>query len=288
MYGFLKHDLKDEWESQPTFEKVLGDKNLTKYFLEHGAEMETFFKKNNDWNTMKETRTRLGLLYITGARYIYVTYVLYVQSRDKLNKKLTPCTKTKDGKFEIPVSGVCFPQPYGSATCTSDYDVGLIGNLAGFLTMEFNDYFQAVYGKPSEVVFDTNIYAFTLEYSLPKIFQGLVAAEFVDAVLKKEEHIKYKMQELAGAYFKVYKYNDAFFQTLVKGARDTMKKDSKPLENLNHYLTKFSQLPVKLRVQDFKDGAAELRTSHNAKYQELVATMSKNGGYDPELLSIQI
>lgn len=103
-----------------------------------------FFEGNNDWNELKK-RPCLDLFYITGARYLFVTKILYEQS----DKKLKPCIKrTYGGKeYEIPESGVCFPAPYGSATCTSDYDVGLIGRDSGILTRKFNEYFQKTFRK---------------------------------------------------------------------------------------------------------------------------------------------
>ncbi|KAJ7375071.1 hypothetical protein OS493_001803 [Desmophyllum pertusum] len=153
-----------------------------------------------------------------------VTKILYEQS----GYKLTPCVKTADKKYEIPDSGVCFPPPYGSTTCTSDYDVGLIGRDAGFLTRKFNDYFQAPtpngFGKPSEVVFDTNIYAFTLEFALPFMFLKLPQT-FISGVEVKEGLIDFKMQEVASAYYKVFKYDEYnFFDTLVTGAKNAMGK----------------------------------------------------------------
>ena len=51
---------------------------------------------------------------------------------------------------------VCHPAPYGSATCLSDYDVGLVGPKSGELTGDFNDAFQEEFGKASEEVFDNN------------------------------------------------------------------------------------------------------------------------------------
>ena len=269
--------------SQPTFQGILGNKK----FMADGTKALAFFKQNNDWNTMKATRSCLDLLYITAARYVLVTKILYEQS----GYKLTPCVKTADKKYEIPDSGVCFPPPYGSTTCTSDYDVGLIGRDAGFLTRKFNDYFQAPtpngFGKPSEVVFDTNIYAFTLEFALPFMFLKLPQT-FIGGVEVKEGLIDFKMQEVASAYYKVFKYDEYnFFDTLVTGAKNAMGK-SVQLDKLNYWLGIFQTLPVKLRVQDFSNVPETLRTRHNAKYQELVEKMSKNGGYDPELIGMQI
>ncbi|KAJ7375115.1 hypothetical protein OS493_001852 [Desmophyllum pertusum] len=282
-YGFRKHNTKVEWESQhgqPTFEGKLG----TNSFMAAGNRAKEFFQldENNDWDNLKQ-RPRLDLLYITAARYLLVTKILYEQS----DGKLKPCVKRIDKKYEIPDSGVCFPVHYGSATCTSDYDVGLIGKNAGILTKKFNEYFQAPrpngFGRPSEFVFDTNIYAFTLEFSLPSMFVKLLPS-FKDGVALRERMINYKMQELASAYYKVFKYNGGFFNTLVAGTRNAMgaSKYKDSLNKLNYWLNKFNALQVPLRVQDF-DNAEALRIRHNDRYQQLVEGMS-NRGYDPKLL----
>ena len=54
----------------------------------------------------------------------------------------------------------------------SDYDVGLVGPKSGDLLANFNDKFEEMFGKSSEEVFDTNIYAYTLEYAIPSKFEG--------------------------------------------------------------------------------------------------------------------
>ena len=293
-YGFKKHPTKDEWTSQPTFEGWLG----TPKFIEDGNEAEKFFKrtKNNDWKKLNK-RSRLNLLYITAARYLLVTKILYEQYLKEGNKnskvvrgmKLTPCVETVygGGLHEIPDSGVCFLPPYGSATCTSDYDVGLVGKNAGILTRAFNDYFQQNFLKPSEVAFDTNVYAFTLEFALPSIFVKLPQAFVLDLKVK-EAMMKYQMQELASAYYKVFKYNRGFFTILVETATKAMGALSKRGKMLKTWLDTFKALPVKLTVQDFNNEPETLRTMHNAKYQELVENISNMGGYKAELLGIHI
>jgi len=155
-YKFLKDVSRDIWTYQPDFKGLLG----TPEFVAAADRVKKFFVRNNDWETTKKnlefrtTQSCLNLLYITAARYLFVTHVLHVQSGNKLQ----PCVSTPDRKIEIPDSGVCYPAPYGSATCTSDYDVGLVGKDAGVLTEKFNAYFQGAqgFGKPSELVFDTN------------------------------------------------------------------------------------------------------------------------------------
>ncbi|XP_078361861.1 uncharacterized protein LOC144646191 [Oculina patagonica] len=288
-YGFVKFPDKDVWKTQPTFEGVLG----TPEFKTTSDYVKGIFDRNPDWETTKTKFSRkengndicTDLLYITAARYLLVTQVLYEQS----SNKLIPCAKTADGKqIVIPDSGVCFPAPYGSATCTSDYDVGLVGKNSGIVTERFNAYFQGVGGfdKPSELVFDTNVYAFTLEYAMPFYFDKLPVS-FAENVVRNEQMYNFKMQELASAYFKVFKYNNGFFEALKTAAEGAMDPTTAPKAKtaLNTWLGKFAAMNnvVKMRVEDFPS-PARLRLSHNAEYQKRVKEMSEKGGYSADLL----
>ena len=283
-YGFMKDATKDIWTKQPDFRGLLG----TTEFVAAANRVKKFFDRNSDWETTKtnpEFRTAqscLNLLYITAARYLLVTHILYVES----SKKLQPCESTTDKKIRIPDSGVCYPAPYGSATCTSDYDVGLVGKDAGDLTEKFNAYFQGAqgFGQPSELVFDTNVYAFTLEYAMPFLFVKLPSS-FVAGVEKNELKIEWRMQELASAYYKVFKYNGIFFQKMVDAAMDkiTAKKSKKELKKwLNTFQEMNDKVPMKLEGTS-REHLKAFRTAHNNQYQELVKVMSK-AGYNPSLL----
>ena len=147
------------------------------------------------WQNFLATRTPINLFYITAARYLIVTHILRVQS----NSKLIACRENRDKysgiiqSFDIPATGVCFPSPYGSATYKSDYDVGLIGVNSGTVTQRFNQYFQAAtpngFGKPSELVFDTNVYACTVEFAMPAIFLK-IPRTFADKVARLETKVK--------------------------------------------------------------------------------------------------
>ena len=150
-YGFVKDPAMDAWTEQPDFKEHLG----TDEFVSAANRVKSFFHQHNNWDTTKNNpafRSKdscLELLYITAARYLLVTHVLYTQS----DGKLVPCERNADKDTKIPDS-VRYPKPYGGASCTSDYDVGLIGKDAGYLTEKFNNYFQGAdgFGKPSEVV----------------------------------------------------------------------------------------------------------------------------------------
>ncbi|XP_078361856.1 uncharacterized protein LOC144646185 [Oculina patagonica] len=286
-YGFRKDPARDIWISQPDFKAALG----TPDFVIAADRVKAFFDRNNDWEKTKtniEFRTKAGctnLLYITAARYLLVTHVLYVQS----DNMIIPCARTRGNQIEIPDSGVCYPAPYGSATCTSDYDVGLIGRDAGSLTEKFNAYFQGAngFGKPSELVFDTNVYAFTLEYSMPFLFAKL-PVNFAKDVEKNEQTIKFRMQELASAYYKVFKYNESLFNTMVTaaaGAIDPMTASQSKSE-LNTWLGIFSKLNTStpMRIEYFQNSPGQLRLAHNAEYQRLVKEMSQQEGYNKDFL----
>ena len=283
-YGFQKDPNDYRWKTLPSFEGKIGKPG----WADAAQLAEDFFRANNGhntpWKNLLDTKSELDLLYITAARYLFVTHVLWVQS----NRQLIPCKEKRDKysgiiqSFEIPATGVCFPLPYGSATYKSDYDVGLIGVNSGTLTQSFNQYFQAAgpngFGKPSELVFDTNVYAFTLEFAMPAMFLK-IPNTFPDKVAKLETKVKYKMQELASAYYKMFKYNDNFFQALTTSAQKNM--EDAPWQVLNEWLTAFDNMNT---AENFRQGARSdqaFRLAHNNRYQAFVAAVSQSGGYAP-------
>lgn len=273
-YGFQEDDNVVAWKmgvGQPTF----GPEDLKKdEFREIAEKVERFFQtlnpsSSNPWQTTKNAFSNRDVLYLTAARYLLVTYILYTQST---GQSLIPCLKLSDGRYQIPAEGVCYPVPYGSAGWSSDYDVGLIGTSSGTLTKRFNEYFKIRFHMPSELVFDTNIYAFTLEYAMPFMFGGLPDT-FLKDLTKKEETANFKMQELAGAYYKVYKYNINFFDTLKTDAKAAMASQFNI--ELDKWLAKFENhnVKVKLRLEDY-GSLLEFRNKHNEQYQNLVEEMS--------------
>ena len=100
-------------------------------------------------------------MFITAARYLYVTVLLYQESKplDVID-------------YKIPWYS-CYPSPYGSATETSDYDVGLVGPKSWELMANFNYKFSDQFRKSSDEVFDTNIYAYNFGYAMPAKFVGM-------------------------------------------------------------------------------------------------------------------
>ena len=274
------------WTEQPSFEGHLG----TEDFKTAAGKAEQFFLKFNKnsgkspWELLQEVTKNQNnkLLKITAARYLLVTHILWFVSE----QKLTPCKERRESytdipqSWEIPEGGVCFPKPYGSATYKSDYDVGLIGKDSGTVTQEFNRYFQDKFKLPSELVFDTNVYAFTLEFAMPSMFLKL-PTEFTSDLHNLEETGRYKMQELASAYYKVFKYNKDYFREMTNGAIKEIKDEETKTELIG-WLAKFANMneEVDLR-QTKKQSLAEFRSAHNKKYQEYLQSMSQGntGGY---------
>ena len=274
------------WTEQPSFEGHLG----TEDFKTAAGKAEQFFLKFNKnsgkspWELLQEVTKNQNnkLLKITAARYLLVTHILWLVS----GKKLTACKEKRDNytgipqSWKIPEGGVCFPKPYGSATYKSDYDVGLIGKDSGTVTQEFNRYFQDKFKLPSELVFDTNVYAFTLEFAMPSMFPDL-PTKFTPGIDEFEKTRKYKMQELASAYYKVFKYNKDYFREMTNGAIKEIKDEETKTELIG-WLAKFANMneEVDLR-QTKKQSLAEFRSAHNEKYQEYLQSMSQGntGGY---------
>ena len=285
-YGFKKHPVADMWTEQPSFEGRLG----TESFKTAAEKAEQFFLKFNKnrgispWELLQKVTKNQNykLLKITAARYLLVTHILWLVS----GKKLTACKEKRDNytgipqSWKIPEGGVCFPKPYGSATYKSDYDVGLIGKDSGTVTQKFNSYFEKTFGLPSELVFDTNVYAFTLEFAMPKMFPSLPLS-FTLGLHKLEQFRWYKMQELASAYYKVFKYNEDSFKEMKNGATDEIK-DEMAKNVLRSWLRKFEIMNGQLALKKKEtETLAEFRLARNEKYQEYLQSMSqgKTGGY---------
>ena len=285
-YGFKKHPVADMWTEQPSFEGRLGTEN----FKTAAEKAEQFFLKFNKnrgispWELLQKVTKNQNykLLKITAARYLLVTHILWLVS----GKKLTACKERRNSytdipqSWEIPKDGVCFPKPYGSATYKSDYDVGLIGKDSGTVTQEFNRYFQDKFKLPSELVFDTNVYAFTLEFAMPSMFPKL-PRPFTFVIGKFEKMRKYEMQELASAYYKVFKYNKDYFREMKDGAIKEINDEETKTELIG-WLTEFEKMNKQVDLRQMKkQSLAEFRSAHNEKYQEYLQSMSqgKTGGY---------
>ena len=284
-YGFKKHPVAAMWTEQPSFKDDLDTENF-KTAAEKAEEFFLKFSKNrgkSPWELLQKVTKNQNykLLKITAARYLLVTHILWLVS----GKKLTACKEKRNSYTDIPQSwkipdnGVCFLKPYGSATYKSDYDVGLIGKDSGTVTQEFNSYFQKTFGIPSELVFDTNVYAFTLEFAMPAMFTSLPPS-FTFGLHKLEQTKWYKMQELASAYYKVFKYNEGSFKVMKKGAIDEIK-DEEAKKLLLNWLEEFEEMNTQVDLRQMDTKLVDFRVAHNTKYQEYLQSMSqgKKGNY---------
>ena len=285
-YGFEKHFNAVMWTEQPSFKDELG----TNKFITAAEKAEQFFLKFNKnrgispWELLQKVTKNQNykLLKITAARYLLVTHILWLVS----GKKLTACKEKRNSytdipqSWEIPEGGVCFPKPYGSATYKSDYDVGLIGKDSGTVTQKFNEYFEENFKIPSEFVFDTNVYAYTLEFAMPKMFPNLPRS-FISDLHNLEQMGRYKMQELASAYYKVFKYNEGSFKVMKKGAIDEIK-DEKAKILLRYWLKEFEKMNTQLDLRQMDTKLVDFRLAHNKKYQEYLQSISqgKTGSYN--------
>ena len=133
---------------------------------------------------------------------------------------------------------------------------------------------------PSELVFDTNVYAYTLEFAMPSMFPDLPPG-FIPNLNNLEQVMQYKMQELASAYYKVFKYNEEFFAEMKNEAIQRMANKEKA-ERLKKWLASFEGMntQVDLRRNNYSS-QANFRKTHNAWYQKYLEDVAKRGQYDP-------
>jgi len=254
-YCFGKDDNKKSWKKQPSFE--VRHMN-SEYFKVAASVAETFFKGkdgNRRWMGVtgllawKDKDDCKSMLSITAARYLFITHVLFEESRPQdaegkaipgADGRLTPCVNEvqpdKKTKIKTP-DYACYPVPYGSATCTSDYDIGLVGPKSGELAANFNDRFAELFSASSEDVFDSKIYAVTLEYAMPQLFAGY-PQDFVTAVNQMHEVEKYKMQDLVSALQKLKKYKFDSYTAVYQMIMD----DKRVNDGAKMYLKKWSDL----------------------------------------------
>lgn len=276
-YCFEKDAKVSSWTKQPSFEGQLDDD----HFQVAASLTEVFFKKdgNRRWTgadgivkTWKPNGC-LKLLYITAARYVYITYLLASESKEQdgegkavsgAKSRLIPC-EMEHGKIKIP-EYACYPVPYGSATCTADYDVGLVGPKSGELAANFNDRFFEVFNTASTEIFDTNVYAFTLEYSMPSLFSGQ-SSNFLQEIEAMENSEKYKMQDLVAALFKLKKYRISNYATILETLRTKL-----PSASAREFLRMWNSLlsTWESEIQEKKVDPDELKKKHTEKYNSLV------------------
>ena len=261
--GFIRNKDNSAWSYVPSFgatEKCdltgefckLGEEVFTNYLMDvAGKVAEKFFKTFSNWEETKSNPNHIfgadwkvlcgKLLDISAARHIYYISILYELS----NKAISTCEE-RNKKYLVP-DDYCYPVNYGSLTCTSDEDVGLIGPKAGILVKKFNNYFEEKFnGISSEKVMDTNVYAYSLEYAMPQKFefQGEKGKQYKEAMENNEKTREWKVEDIVVALYKVKKYDESKFTVLQKQFKDELTskelKDSfdrkiKALESLSQF-----------------------------------------------------
>ena len=240
-YGFKASDDMKMWKKPlPNFENDLKKGSFIK--IAEGA--EKFFKKETggktrDWDQLKsEYKYKFmygacqNMLHIVAARQLYVTYVITKVGPQDIKLCETQGNKGEE-QFIIPTSA-CFPRNPGSARCSSDYDVSLIGPKAGGIVSDYWKYFKKTFGMSSEALFDNNLYAFSLEMALPELFvagdsPGKIQKEHAEFLKwlesKRKNTADHQMQDIALAYFKVFMYNKDENARLIKQAKDCLAKE---------------------------------------------------------------
>ena len=145
-------------------------------------------------------------------------------------------------------------------------------NLIGIFKINLN-YHRSLY-------LTQNVYAFTLEFAMPSMFPKL-PPQFTSGIGEFEKMRKYKMQELASAYYKVFKYNKDYFREMTNGAIKEIKDEETKTELIG-WLAKFANMNEQKKLRQTKEQSlAEFRSAHNEKYQEYLQSMSQGntGGY---------
>ena len=240
-YGFKASDDMKMWERPlPDFK----DDFKKASFDEIAKGAEIYFTKKTDgktrtWKKLKDLyESKFGadacknMLHIVAARQLYVTYVM--KKVGPPDFKLCETIGNKGEEQIIIPTSACFPRNPGSARCTSDYDVSLIGPKAGGIVSKYWKYFKNTFGITSEALFDNNLYAFDLEMALPELFiagesPGSIQkehAEFLKEIRKKQATVaNLQMQDIALAYFKVFMYKGAEESRLIKQAEKYLSKE---------------------------------------------------------------
>lgn len=237
-YCFKKTPNVDSLYRLPDFRYLIG----TKYFNKVAQRVELFFIRNNDWSQTVvnpkfrniKTGTCTNLLIVIAARYFYVIYVL---NSLRGERTFELCDQPTGQNLIVPPAGECLVKPRGVTTCNSDFDIALLGARSGSLTALFSQFFQENpgqlqkmsvpgFGKTSEEVLDVNVHAFTLEFAMPSIFQGLPVGFLMQAT-KMNNHINYKVQEIVSAILKMASYNKKYFNDLMSDEIELKTRSTK-------------------------------------------------------------
>ncbi|XP_028399825.1 uncharacterized protein LOC114523163 [Dendronephthya gigantea] len=234
VYCYKKASSGDKWISLPNYEA-----QFTSYFTDAAKRVERFFVRNNDWNMLLELKTLRQegscphLLHIIAARYHYVVYVLNILFSDR---KFGPCKYDPVSKtLENPTEHECFVVPLHPITCTSDFDIALMGTRSGSLAARFNQFFLEPlgadkfvpgFGKSSEEVFGANIFAFTLEYALPDVVRNMPPPQ-TQTLTKLRDKNNFKLEEIVTAIRKMRNYLPKYYNDLVMDQAELRSRETK-------------------------------------------------------------
>ena len=245
-YDFESEDDK-AWKTVPTLGDVLNDVHFDKT----AKAIEIFFKKKDNgkvrnWESIKAAMMEAkdgknepnanedksvtqckNMLQVIAARQVYVTYILKKAAKKAFNNDDFKLCEKEGNMFIIP-EYACYPPNSGSKRCTSDYDVSLLGPHAGSIVPIYNKHFKTTFGMTSDALFDNNLYAFSLEFAVPELFElgknpGENAKEYFNYLKEYEKNTKkvpnYQSQNIALAYTKVHVFEpkeEEFYETQMK------------------------------------------------------------------------
>ncbi|CAB3999776.1 Hypothetical predicted protein [Paramuricea clavata] len=236
VYCYKKSPTSDAWIGLPSYK----DK-FTTYFNDAAKRIERFFIRNNDWSAILDRVRRNGLsceklLYVIAARYHYVVYVLNVLFPDR---SFGPCKYDYVYKrLKNPTGGECFVVPLHKITCTSDFDIALMGERSGTLAARFNQFFLEPlgadkfvpgFGKSSEDIFGGNIFAFALEYALPGAITGLTSSQSaaLNGLLNLRKNVHFQLQEIVTAIRKMHNYLPKYYNDLLMDQAELKTRPTK-------------------------------------------------------------
>ena len=254
----------------PTFaeEQYTGVGPLSANFKEISDAIELFLTSAGPWSALvKSLKTVNGngfmqcreLLYMVAARYAYYTYKLAEVS----DFTLTLCKQNPTKKYFLPET-VCYPQNAGSLTCTSDADVGLIGEKAGKVVRGYNEAIgklrcvESDRDKPtpatktvpckSDAMMDNNMYAYSLELATPEIFMYEDSAKnskhlkMIEILSSMDPLYNMRMLDIVQAALQSMRQGDLHFYNKINKEMLNNLKDGKETEYLKALIDELTKL----------------------------------------------
>ena len=247
-YGPLTDDFKGMADAIELF--------FTKYGKWEKIVNDAFFKREGDNGFI----ICKNLLFVVAARYAYYTNVLYQVSSQNQNEKITLCKK-RENTYILP-DNVCFPENVGSLTCTSDADVGLIGEKAGETVARYNEHIQNLNCRGencnSDTMMDNNMYAYSLELATPEMFVSdnedinTRNKQLIDALKITDSMPKMQQFDITQAALQSARHNDKkFYDDILKVLDNTEVKEAS--QNLFNMVTNGNENQLKEYSELVKD-----------------------------------